>query len=83
MKGMNIVWETDIKRGTGYESLWKEANRSEYDQRQDVCQILKEERGKTKQRNTRRMVGVQRWRINMLAMLKQAIIQLSFNYADH
>lgn len=32
IKGTNTVWEMDIKRGMGYESLWKETSMSEYDE---------------------------------------------------
>lgn len=34
IKGTNRVWETDVKREIGYESLWKETSMSEYDENQ-------------------------------------------------
>lgn len=34
IKGTKLVWESDIERGTGHESSWKEARMSEYDETQ-------------------------------------------------
>lgn len=75
--------KTDNKREIGYKSLWKETSTSEYDENQGCFVKLGRSRGLWLNRKVQDgCMRVQRWGINMLAMLKWGIIQLSINNDD-